>query len=45
MGCGSSNLTSVYEVMSRRTLHYEQEIQDFEVCSLPSFRMRMSDEP
>ncbi|EPT01058.1 hypothetical protein FOMPIDRAFT_1049048 [Fomitopsis schrenkii] len=24
------NLTSVYEVMSRRTLHYEQEIQDFE---------------
>lgn len=28
------NLTSVYEVMSRRTQHYEQGIQDFEVRNI-----------
>ena len=44
MGRRCSNLTSVYEVMSRRTQHYEQEIQDFEVRSpLPSGIIRSAE--
>ena len=44
MGRRCSNLTSVYEVMSRRTQHYEQEIQDFEVrrSSLLDFSGRLN---